>query len=184
MSLGLRLTRQSTGRAPASRVTPVISNVRHRQMRSAGASSQRRYSSFRRSIGVGTSVHIGPKLDQRVGPPLAHAVTRSRARLASSLVLRRVVFSGSRRTARFSSSAAISRPSTLVAWCGYQGHGLPLALKGEFVGSREASVACGLRGRYSAVRPAVVHAFAWPLPNPSIERTNTGKPVFASHLKR
>ena len=162
----------------------LMSNVRHRQMRSAKASSQRRYSSFWRSIGVAPSAHIEPKLGQKVGPPLAHAVTHCATRLASSLVLRRVVFSGSRRTARFSSSAAISRPSTLVAWCGYQGHGLPLALKGEFVGSREASVACGLRGRYSAVRPAVVHAFAWPLPNPSIERTFPGKPGHASHLKR
>ena len=160
--------------APCRRCLPLISNVRHRQMRSAGASSQRRYSSFRRSIGVGTSVHIGPKLDQRVGPPLAHAVTRSRERLASSLVLRRGVFSGSQRTARFSPSAAISKQSTLVAWCGYQGHGRPLALKGEFGGSREASAACGLRGRYSAFWPAVVHAFAWPLPNPS---TRTSPPV-------
>jgi len=153
-------------------------------MRSAGASSQRRYSSFRRSIGVGTSVHIGPKLDQRVGPPLAHAVTRSRARLASSLVLRRGVFSGSQRTARFSPSAAISKQSTLVAWCGYQGHGRPLALKGEFVSSREASVAWEHRGRYSAFRPAVVHAFAWPLPNHSINRTCPSKLGHAGYLKR
>ena len=81
-------------------------------------------------------------------------------------------------------SAAISRQSTLVAWCGYQGHGLPLALKGEPVSSREASVACGLRGRYSAFRPAVVHACAWPLPNPSINRTCPGKPGHAGYLKR
>ena len=136
-----------------------------------------------------------PNVSQKVGPPRAHAGTRGDTRLASSLVLRRVVFSGSRSTARFSPSAAISRPSTLVAWCGYQGHGRPLALTGEFVGSREALVACGLRGRYSAFRPAVVCAFAWPLPNPSIERTNNGgsslsafsraqPPLFASHLKR
>ena len=179
-----RLTLQSRGHAPASRVMPLISNVRHRQMRSARASSQRPYSSLLRSIGVAASAHIDPKLVQKVGPPLAHAVTHGGIRLASSLVLRRGVFSGSRGTACFSPSAAISRQSTLVAWCGYQGHGQPLALKGEFVSSREASVACEHHGRYSAFWPAAVCAYAWPLPNPSIERTNTGKPVFASHLKR
>jgi len=115
-------------------------------MRSARASCQRRYSSFRRSIGVAPSAHIEPKLVQKVGPPLAHAVTHGGAREASYLVLRRGVFSGLRRTARFSPSAAISRPSKLDAWCGYQGHGQPLALKGEFGGSREASVVYRLRG--------------------------------------
>ena len=161
-----------------------MSNVRHRQMRSARASCQHWHSNLRRSVGVATWEHIELKLVQRVGPPLAHAVTHGGTRLASSLVLRRGVFSGSRSTARFSPSAAISKQCTLVAWCGYQGHGQPLALKGEFSGSREASVACALRGRYSAFRLAVVHAFAWPLPNPSIERTCPGKPGHASHLKR
>ena len=169
-----RPTLQSTGRAPASWVTPVISNVRHRQMRSAEASSQRRYSSFRRSIGVAASTHIEPKLVQKVGPPLAHAVACRSARKASSFVVRRGGFGGSRSTACFSPSAAISKQSTFVAWCGYQGHGQPLAFKGEFGGSRKASVACQLRGRYSAFRPAVVRAFAWPLPNPS---TRTSPPV-------
>ena len=153
-------------------------------MRNARASSQRRYSSFRRSIGVAASAHIEPRLVQKVGPPLAHAVTHGGTREASSLFLRRGVFSGSRSTARFSPSVAICRPSTLVAWCGYQGHGRPLARKGEFGGSREASVACELRGRYSSFRPTVVHAFAWPLPNPSINRTCPGKPGHAGYLKR
>jgi len=153
-------------------------------MRSARASSQRRHSSLRRSIGVVPSAHIEPELVQKVGPPLAHAVTHGGTRLASFLVLRRGVFSGSRRTACFSPSAAISGPSTLVAWCGYQGHGQPLALKGELVSSREASVACEVRGRYSAFRPAVVRAFAWPLPNPSINRTSPSKPGAACYLKR
>jgi hypothetical protein len=153
-------------------------------MRSAKASSQRRYSSLRRSIRVAPSAHIEPKLVQQFGPPLAHAVTHRAIRLASSLVLRRGVFSGSRRTARFSPSAAISGQCKLVAWCGYQGHGQPLALKGEFVSSREASVACELRGRYSAFWPAVAHACAWPLPNPSINRTCPGKPGHAGYLKR
>ena len=153
-------------------------------MQSVEASCQYRHSNLQRSIGTATLEHIEPKSGQKVGPPRAHAVTHGGTRLASSLVLRHGVFSGPRSTARFSPSAATSRPSTLVAWWGYQGHGQPLALKGEFVGSRKASVACGLRGRYSAFWPAVVHACAWPLPNPSIERTNTGKPVFASHLKR
>jgi len=153
-------------------------------MRNARASSQRRYSSFRRSIGVAASAHIEPRLVQKVGPPLAHAVTRGGMRLASFLVLRRGVFSGTPITARFAPSAAICRPSTLVAWCGYQGHGQPLALKGELGGSREASVACRFRGRYSAFRPAVVHAFAWPLPNPSINRTCPSKLGHAGYLKR
>ena len=153
-------------------------------MRSARASNQRRYVSLRRSIGVARSALIEPKLVQKVGPPLAHAVTRGGTRLASSLVLRRGGFSGSRSTARFSPSAAISKLSPLVAWCGYQGHGQPLALKGEFVSSREASVVCGLRGRYSAFWPAVAHACAWPLPNPSINRTCPGKPGHAGYLKR
>ena len=183
-SRGRCLTIQSTGRVPASRATPVISNVRHRQMRSAEASSQRRYSSFRRSIGVAASTHIEPKLVQKVGPPLAHAVARCSARKASSFVVRRGGFGGSRSTACFSPSAAISKQSTFVAWCGYQGHGQPLALKGEFVSSREASVVCGLRGRYSAFWPAVAHACAWPLPNPSINRTSPGKPGAACYLKR
>jgi len=153
-------------------------------MRSARASCQCRYSSLRRSIGVAPSAHIEPKSVQKVGPPLAHAVTHGGTRLASSLVLRRGVFSGSRRTACFSPSAAISRQCTLVAWCGYQGHGHPLALKGEFASSREGFVACELRGRYSAFRPAAVRAFAWPLPNPSINRTCPGKPGHAGYLKR
>jgi len=153
-------------------------------MRSARASCQHWHSNLRRSVGVATSEHIELKLVQKVGPPLAHAVTHGGTRLASSLFLRRGVFSGSRSTARFSPSAAISMQSTLVAWCGYQGHGLPLALKGKFVGSREASVACELRGRYSAFRPAVVHAYAWPLPNPSINRTCPSKLGHAGYLKR
>ena len=153
-------------------------------MQSFGASCQHRHSNLLRSIGIVASEHISPKAGQKVGPPRAHAVTHGGTRLASSLVLRRGVFSGSQRTARFSPSAAISRQCTLVAWCGYQGHGQPLALKGEFVSSREASVACELHGRYSAFRPAVKHACAWPLPNPSIERTCPGKPGQASHLKR
>jgi len=153
-------------------------------MRSARASSQRRYSSFRRSIGVAASAHIEPKLVQKVGPQPAHAVTYRSARKASSFVVRRSGFSGSRCTARFSPSAAISKQSTLVAWCGYQGHGQPLALKGEFGGSRVASVARELRGRYSAFWPAVVHAFAWPLPNPSINRTCPGRPGHAGYLQR
>ena len=153
-------------------------------MQSVEAFCRHRYSNLQRSIGVGTLEHISPKAGQRVGPPRAHAVTHGGTRLVSSLVLRRVVFSGSRCTARFSPSAATSRPSTLVAWCGYQGHGLPLALKGKCVGSREASVDCGLRGRYSAFWPAVVRAFAWPLPNPSINRTCPGKPGHAGYLKR
>ena len=181
---GRCLTLQSTGRHPASRVPPVISNVRHRQMRSARASCQHWHSNLRRSVGVATWEHIELKLVQKVGPPLAHAVTHSGIREASSLVLRRSGFSGSRRTALFSPSAAISRQCTLDAWCGYQGHGQPLARKGELVSSREAFVACELHGRYSAFRPAVVHACAWPLPNPSIERTCPGKPGQASHLKR
>ena len=161
-----------------------MSNVRHRRMRSTKASSRRWYSSFRRSIGVAASARIEPKLVQKVGPPLAHAVTHCTARLASFLVLRRGVFSDTPITARFAPSAAICRPSTLVAWCGYQGHGRPLALKGEFVSSREASVACEPRGRYSAFRPAVVHACAWPLPNPSINRTCPSKLGHAGYLKR
>jgi len=143
-------------------------------MQSFGASCQHRHSNLLRSIGIVASEHISPKAGQKVGPPRAHAVTHGGTRLASSLVLRRGVFSGSRCTACFSPGTAISRPSTLVAWCGYQGYGLPLALKGEFVGSRKASAACGLRGRYSSFRPTVVHAFAWPLPNPS---TRTSPPV-------
>ena len=153
-------------------------------MRSARASSQRRYSSLLRSIGVAASAHIDPKLVQKVGPPLAHAVTHGGTRLASSLVLRRGVFSGSRCTACFSPSAAISRPSKLVAWCGYQGHGQPLAFKGEFGGSRKASLACERRGRYSAFWPAAVCAYAWPLPNPSINRTCPSKPGHAGYIKR
>ena len=153
-------------------------------MRSAEASSQRRYSSFRRSIGVAASTHIEPKLVQKVGPPLAHAVACRSARKASSFVVRRSGFGGSRSTAHFSPSAAISKQSTFVAWCGYQGHGQPLALKGEFVSSREASVACEHRGRYSAFRPAVVHACAWPLPKPSINRTCPSKLGHAGYLKR
>ena len=178
------LTLQSRGLAPASRVKPLISNVRHRQMQSVEASCQHRHSNLQRSIGFVPSEHISPMAGQKVGPPRAHAVTHGGTRLASFLVLRRVVFSGSRRTARFSSSAAISRQCTLVAWCGYQGHGQPLALKGEFVSSREASVVCGLRGRYSAFWPAVAHACAWPLPNPSINRTSPGKPGAACYLNR
>jgi len=162
----------------------LMSNVRHRQMRSARASCQRRYASLRRSIGVAPSALIEPKLVQKVGPPLAHTVVCCSARKASSFVARRGVFSGSRCTACFSPSAAISRPSKLVAWCGYQGHGQPLAFKGEFGGSRKASVACQLRGRYSAFRPAVVHACAWPLPNPSINRTCPSKLGHAGYLKR
>jgi hypothetical protein len=176
-----RLTLPSSGHAYGM---PLKSNVRHRQMRSTRASCQRRHLSLRRSIGVAPSAHIEPKLVQKVGPPLAHAVTHGGTRLASSLVLRRSVFSGSRRTARFSPSAAITKQSTLVAWCGYQGHEQPLALKGEFASSREVSVACELRGRYSVLRPAVVRAFAWPLPNPSINRTCPGKPGHAGYLKR
>ena len=153
-------------------------------MRSARASNQRRYVSLRRSIGVARSALIEPKLVQKVGPPLAHAVTHVGTRKASSFASERGVFSGARCTACFSPSAAICRPSTLVAWCGYQGHGRPLARKGEFGGSREASVACELRGRYSSFRPTVVHAFAWPLPNPSINRTCPGKPGHAGYLKR
>jgi len=143
-------------------------------MRSARASNQRRYVSLRRSIGVARSALIEPKLVQKVGPPLAHAVTHVGTRKASSFASERGVFSGARCTACFSPSAAICRPSTLVAWCGYQGHGQPLARKGEFGGTREAFTACEPRGRYSAFRPAVVRAFAWPLPNPS---TRTSPPV-------
>jgi len=84
-------------------------------MRSAGASSKRRYSSFRSSIGVAASTHIEPKLVQKVGPPLAHAVACRSARKASSFVVRRGGFGGSRSTAHFSPSAAISKQSTLVA---------------------------------------------------------------------
>jgi len=71
-------------------------------MRSTEASYRHWHSNLRRSVGVASSAHIEPKLVQKVGPPLAHAVTHCATRLASSLVLRRGVFGGSRRTARFS----------------------------------------------------------------------------------
>ena len=158
------LTIQSTGHAPASRVMPVISNVRL-QMK------------------VSRTAAFATLLCQKVGPPLVHITSSFASREALSVRRQRGVFGGMPAKARCPTGAHAEAPCMLEAPLG-QSVGLPLALKGGNLGSREASVARQLRARYIAFRQAVSRAVACLPPNPSINRTCPGKPGHAGYLQR
>ena len=158
------LTLQSRGRHPASRAPPLISNVRRQMKLSRTAASP-------------------ALLGQKVGPPLGRITGSFGSRKALSARRQRGVFGGVSAKARCSPSAHAEAPCTIDAPLG-QSFGPPLAFKGGNLGSREASVACRLRGHCSVLRPPVSRAVACLPPNPSINRTCPGKPGHAGYLQR
>ena len=122
-------------------------------------------------------------LCQKVGPPLECITGNFGSREALSARGQRSVFSGVPAKAHRSLGAHVEALCTLEAPLG-QSVGQPLAFKGGNLGSREASVARRLRGRYSVRGPAVSRAVACLPPNPSINRTCPGKPGHAGYLQR
>jgi len=124
-----------------------------------------------------------PNVCQSVGPPLAHAGIPAVARKASSLCrsaassVVRAVQHASHQVPPFAAEQArcfVRASGSRAAACT---HGRVRQFTRGFCG-RQA------HGRYSVPSPAVVHASAWQLPNPSINRTCPGKPGPAGYLKR
>ena len=158
------LTLQSRGRAPASRVTPLISNVRL-QMKSSRTAA------------------LPALLCQKVGPPLVCITGSFGSREALSAGGQRGVFCGVPAKARRSPGAHAEALCPVEAPLG-QSVGQPLAFKGCCGSFRKASVACRLRGHYSLPRQAASRAVACLPPNPSINRTCPGRPGHAGYLQR
>ena len=115
---------------------------------------------------------------QKVGPPLAHAITFFGSRKALVIRVACGVFRASQSLVRLEAGTFPRRPSRLGAPGSSRG-------VGAFAGfeSNTPSVSCA-RVRYSALRHPAAAFSACPPPNPSIERTSPGKPGAASHLKR
>ena len=205
-----RPTLQSTGHAPASRVMPVISNVRHRGNRMHSLVSRREDSKRReRCFARGTKAVL-PRAVRPLAasaPPLGHGALARRAgsrikapvsknllRKASSvpgsgagLLCNLWPAKGRRFNARSSVQPSLSYASRRSARQGCSGRAATSFARGGGFGL----FAGGVTQR-------TMHAGSVPqsaLPNPSIERTNNGgssftafanaqPPLFASHLKR
>jgi len=175
------LTLQSRGRAPASRVTPLISNVRRQKMRSTQppANVALKLKCLR---ALPAPKHLSG-LNQKVGPSLALTGVLRRAREAFVAGAARVVFGASRTRPPLVASTFPRRPYFLVAPATVRGCSALGVVERRYF-SVQFGVASKPRAGYSPSGYARGQASAALPPNPSIERTSPGKPGAASHLKR
>ena len=191
-----RLTRQSTGRAPASRGTPVISNVGHhgRFVVHSLRSALNQMHSF-----CAASFHSGKSTKCLARLPVL--VTWFRESFAGSFFsLSALGLSCSLRLVAFAVVAASHLVGSLLALRAAVLHLVASPLVLSFSPAcllRSPSASCQPKSRLSLGRlyQVACYRLRWHtsatvvpclrvLPNPSIERTCPGKPGQASHLKR